>query len=103
MDLHKPANGSHPLRRFTVAEYHRLLEIGILQSGDPYELLEGLIVEKPKRSPPNAATLCLVGDTVRALLSAPWRLRDSCAITLADSEPEPSFAIVQGPAQRYLQ
>lgn len=28
-----------PVRKFTVAEYHRLLEVALLKSGDPYELL----------------------------------------------------------------
>jgi hypothetical protein len=31
-------------RRFTVAEYHRLTEIGILTEGDRLELLEGYLV-----------------------------------------------------------
>lgn len=32
---------SLPVRPFSVAEYHRLLAVGILKSGDPYELLNG--------------------------------------------------------------
>ena len=90
-------------RRFTVAEYHRLLAVGILQSGDPYELFEGLIVKTHKRGPPNAATVSLAGDGIRSVLPPPWRLREQCAITLADSEPEPAFAVIPGPAQRYTQ
>jgi len=31
-----------------------------------------------------------------------WRLRVQSAITTSDSEPEPDFAIVPGPAERYL-
>lgn len=36
----------YPVRRFTVDEYHRMLEAGILEEGEPTELLEGwLMVE----------------------------------------------------------
>src|SRR5262249_11755204 len=78
------------------------LAAGVFLSGDPCELLEGWVVEKPKRSPPNAATTCLIGDAIRSILPAPWRLREECAVTLIDSEPEPAFAVVPGPARRYL-
>jgi Uma2 family endonuclease len=33
-------------RRFTVAEYHRLIEIGVLDEDEPVELLEGIIAHK---------------------------------------------------------
>jgi Uma2 family endonuclease len=35
-----------PLRRFTVDEYHCMVESGILTEADPVELLEGLIITK---------------------------------------------------------
>ena len=35
-----------PLRRFSVGEYHRMIQAGILGEDDPVELLEGLIVTK---------------------------------------------------------
>jgi Uma2 family endonuclease len=36
------------MRRVTVKEYHRMNEAGILQSGEPYELIGGLIVLKDR-------------------------------------------------------
>ena len=44
-----------PVRSFTVDEYHRLMDVGILKSGDPYELIDGLIVPKMTVHPPHAA------------------------------------------------
>lgn len=41
------AAGTH---KFTVAEYHRLLDIGVLSEGEPVELLDGYIVKKWDRS-----------------------------------------------------
>ena len=38
-----------PLRTFTVAEYHRMIEAGVLTETDPVELLEGRIVYKMTR------------------------------------------------------
>jgi len=35
-----------PIRKFTVAQYHQLGELGVLTSDDRVELLEGWIVEK---------------------------------------------------------
>lgn len=41
-------NGQNPLKRLTVEQYHRMIEAGILTSGEPYELLDGLIVRKDR-------------------------------------------------------
>lgn len=34
------------IHRFTVDQYHRMVEVGILSEEDPVELLEGLVVIK---------------------------------------------------------
>src|SRR5262245_41857157 len=44
-------------RRFSVAEYHKLIEIGILTEDDNLELLEGYLVHKMSRNPPHDATI----------------------------------------------
>jgi Uma2 family endonuclease len=43
-----PTSTEQPLRRVTVEEYHRMNEAGILMSGEPYELIGGLIVLKDR-------------------------------------------------------
>ncbi len=40
-----------PVRRFTVDEYHRMGECGMLTDNDHGELLEGLIVPQMMREP----------------------------------------------------
>jgi hypothetical protein len=40
-----------PVRPFTVNEYHQLIQIGLLNEGDPFELLEGWITPKMTQSP----------------------------------------------------
>ncbi|MBX9580845.1 MAG: hypothetical protein K2X87_11105 [Gemmataceae bacterium] len=41
------------LRPFTVAEYDKMIEVGILGKYDPVELLEGYVVLKMSRNPPH--------------------------------------------------
>ncbi len=89
------------LRRFSVPEYHRMIETGVLAEGDSVELLDGWIVEKMPRTPPHDAGIDLARDAVEPLLPAGWRLRIQSAITLSDSEPEPDLVVVRGPARRY--
>jgi Uma2 family endonuclease len=78
-----------------------LLKTGTLKSGDPYELLEGWIVQKMSRNAPHDVTLDLTNEAIRTILPDGWRVRVQSAVTLEESEPEPDIAIVRGPAQRY--
>src|SRR5262249_13187534 len=44
--------GQAALRRFSVDEYHRMTQIGLLDEYDNVELLEGYVVLKMPRNPP---------------------------------------------------
>jgi Uma2 family endonuclease len=90
-----------PVRKFTVDEYHQLLAAGTLKSGDPYELLEGWIVQKMSRNSPHETALVLVADALRDLISAEFHVRVQSAITLSDSEPEPDVIVVRGGRRDY--
>jgi Uma2 family endonuclease len=92
-----------PVRRFTVAEYHRMILAGVLGPDDRVELLEGWIIPKMPRNPPHDAVLSLILNRVLALrLPAGWFARGRSAITTADSEPEPDLAVVRGNERDYL-
>jgi Uma2 family endonuclease len=82
-------------RRFTVAEYHRLIELGILTENDRLELLDGYLVEKMPHNPIHDGTLQKVNRKLLALLPAGWEPRIQMAITLSTSEPEPDVAVVR--------
>ena len=88
-------------RRFSVSEYHKLIEIGVLTEDDNLELLEGYLVYKMARYPPHDASLQLTNDALTAVLPPNWRLRIQSAITLPESEPEPDIAVVRGDARTY--
>lgn len=96
------ADGGQP-RRFTVEEYHRLIEAGILGESERVELLEGWIVQSMARNTPHDTALNKTEEAIRATLPRGWRLRSQCAITTADSEPEPDCAIVSGDLDAYAE
>jgi Uma2 family endonuclease len=89
-------------RRFSVAEYHRLTEIGILTEDDNLELLEGYLVHKMARNPPHDGTLHRAQKRLARILPPGWDLRQQAAVTLPDSEPEPDLAIVRADPDEYL-
>jgi Uma2 family endonuclease len=92
---------SLPVRRFSVAEYHRLMETGILKSGDPFELLNGWIVPKMAINPPHNKAVRLLNRRFSRMLGEEWIVQVQGAITLATSEPEPDLAVIFGPEDRY--
>jgi len=89
-------------RRFSVSEYHKLIEIGLLTENDNLELLEGCLVLKMARNTPHAGTVDLLKASLAAVMPVGWMLRIQQAITLNDSEPEPDLAIVRGNPRAYL-
>jgi Putative restriction endonuclease len=92
-----------PLRlyRFTVEQYHRMIEQGILNENDRVELLEGWITAKMTHNPPHDCSVLLAQTELLARLSADWVVRVQSAITMRDSEPEPDLAVARGPGRRY--
>ncbi|MGH7201062.1 MAG: Uma2 family endonuclease [Planctomycetaceae bacterium] len=92
-----------PLRRFSVAEYRRMGEIGVLTEDDRIELLEGWIVQKMNHNPRHDAAVDLVDEALGRRLPAEWRVRVQSSISTDDSDPEPDHAVVRGPARRYAQ
>jgi len=84
-------------RKFTLDEYHKMIEQGVLMDGEPYELLEGNLVYKMSRGSPHDAIILVLNKRFIRLAPAGWEVRTQSAITLpTGSEPEPDFALVRG-------
>jgi Uma2 family endonuclease len=82
-------------RKFTPAQYHRLIDTGIILEGEPIELLEGYLVEKHVRNPPREMALRRM--TARLPRHLPgWFLQVQGAVALGASEPEPDGAVLRG-------
>jgi Uma2 family endonuclease len=91
-----------PVRRFTVDEYHRMIEAGVFVDDERFELLEGWIVPKMVRNPPHDVAIELTHEALRGLVPEGWRVRNQSATTTADSEPEPDLIVVRGVPRDYL-
>src|SRR5881296_271914 len=89
-------------RRWTRAEYDRLIDIGVFLPDEPLELLGGeLIVSEPQGSA-HYTTIGLVEDALRAALGPGWLVRSQGPIELDDeSEPEPDIAVMRGDRRSY--
>jgi Uma2 family endonuclease len=98
----QPSNGALTHYRFTVNDYHRMIDAGILTPDHKVELLKGWIINKMPQNPPHlTATTALVQWLYQTLSMAGWTIRCQGPITLSDSEPEPDIAIARGPYTNY--
>lgn len=89
------------LRRFSVAEYHKMIDVGILKPEDRVELLEGWIVKKVSQKPPHSGCVGRTNRSLARVLPTAWSLRIQCPITLSENEPEPDIAIARGAEGTY--
>jgi hypothetical protein len=91
------------LHRWSVADYHRFIELGILTEDDRVELLEGNVVNKMPRNPPHDVALQRLTKRLVRLAPLGWETRIQSAITLSDSEPEPDAVLARGDENTYAQ
>jgi Uma2 family endonuclease len=89
------------LRRFTVAEYHWLIDQGFLTDEDKVELLNGYMVLKMPRNPPHDSALAKVGRRLDRLAPAGWQCRQQSAVTFLESQPEPDVVLARGGEDEY--
>lgn len=90
------------LYKWSVAEYHQLIETGLLE-GKSVELLEGAIVQMSPEGIPHSYTNHTVVKYLRKLLAGLAEVREAHPITLDNSEPEPDIAVVRIPDTIYAQ
>jgi Uma2 family endonuclease len=91
-----------PVMRFSVAQYHTMIDAGILQSGDPVELLEGWLVLKMTKNPPHVFANARLHDFLLQLVPPGWFVNSQDPITTLESEPEPDASVIRGERRDYL-
>jgi Uma2 family endonuclease len=90
-------------KRFTLAEYHRLTELGFLSEDDRLELIRGELIPMSAKGMPHEACLTKLLRELSGLLSTCATLRCQSPIALpVDSEPEPDFTVVTNCPDDYL-
>jgi len=92
-----------PIARFSVEQYHRMIESGAFTEDDRLELIEGWVVQQMAKGPGHEYAVGQGEELLRARLSAGWHVRNQAPITLTSSEPEPDLAIVRGDRGVYRQ
>jgi Uma2 family endonuclease len=98
-----PALALSELYRFTVDQYERMVEAGILTEDDRVELIDGYVVTKMGKRPPHVWTVDSLEDLLRALLGAKWCLRGENPANIPPfDEPEPDIVIARGTRVTYL-
>ena len=85
------------LRRWTRAEYDRLVELGVFE-GEHLELIGGELVVGEPQPPIHAAGITRADYAVRAVLPRGWMVRVQAPVSLDDeSEPEPDVMVCSNP------
>lgn len=89
------------LKRFTVAEYDRMVRDGTLDESARVELLDGWIVEKMPHNAPHDSSVSRLQRRLMRVLGDDWLVRAQSSATLDTSVPEPDVAVARGPEERY--
>ena len=91
-----------PTRKFTVDEFHRMGEAGILREDDRVELIRGLIVEMAPIGSRHAMRVDVVSDLLRRAIEGRGWVRTQNPLKISeDSELYPDVLVVQAPRQKY--
>ncbi len=81
-------------RRLSVAEYHRMIEAGILDEDERLELLEGVIVAMSPQNDRHAWPIEYLTRLLVKALGDAYRVRAQLPLSLGrNNEPEPDLAV----------
>jgi Uma2 family endonuclease len=89
-------------RRWSRAEYERLIELGIFTPEERIELIGGELIVAEPQSTWHYTAIQKVANTLRAAFGPGWEIRAQGPVALDDeSEPEPDVAVVSGKTEDY--
>jgi Uma2 family endonuclease len=89
-------------RRWSRAEYDRLIALGIFEPGDPVELIGGQLMVAEPQGVEHYTAICKSVRALGAAFGPGWLIRSQGPIGLDDeSEPEPDVAVVRGDIDDY--
>ena len=83
-------------RRFTVEEFYRLAEVGVLQEDDRIELIDGELIEMAAIGVPHADTVATLTDLAAGLVGTEARISVQNPVHLGPrTEPQPDLALLR--------
>jgi Uma2 family endonuclease len=89
-------------KRWTRAEYDRLIDLGFFDVDDQVELIGGDLMAAEPRSAEHYTAICKSARALEAAFGPGWAVRMQGPVALDDeSEPEPDLAVVPGTIDDY--
>lgn len=89
------------VRRFTVTEYYRMADAGVIDMDERVELIDGVICQMSPEDSRHAAGIEIARQVLAAKLGNRFGLRMRHPLTLNQAtEPEPDVAVVEDPNPR---
>ena len=89
-------------RRFTRAEYERLIDLGVFQPGSPIELIGGQLLVAEPQGAPHYTAIIKTAKALEVAFGLGWTVRTQGPTGLdEESEPEPDVAVVAGGPDDY--
>jgi Uma2 family endonuclease len=89
-------------RRWTRAEYDKLIALGFFQPGESVELIGGELMVAEPQGAQHYTAICKTAKALEAAFGPGWIVRTQGPIGLDDeSEPEPDVAVVPGGLEDY--
>lgn len=89
-------------RRFSRAEYDRLIELGVFQPGEPIELIGGELIVAEPQGAAHYTAIRKIAKALEGAFGAAWEVRTQGPLGLdEESEPEPDVAVVPGAPEDY--
>jgi Uma2 family endonuclease len=90
------------LRRWSRAEYDRMIDAGVLTTEDHVELIDGEIVTMTPQKSRHATAVWLAQIAIGRAFGEPFGVRTQLPLALdPGSEPEPDIAVVTGSPRDY--
>ena len=84
------------LRRFTVEEYYRMTEVGLLSSDERVELVDGILYRMSPEGTRHAVAIDVVAEQLRLPLQSRHHVRSQHPMAVSDdTEPQPDIAVVE--------
>lgn len=89
--------------RFTVDEYYKMIELGMLKDYEKAEIIEGELIQKMPIGKRHSAVVENLNETLRDVLGKSVSLRNQQPIRFGEyNEPEPDLAVLQRREDFYL-
>lgn len=90
-------------KKFTIAEYHQLVDLGFFTEDEKIELIRGEIINMAPKRTPHSVCNSLLWKKLYQLIGQQAEIRVQEPITLpSDSEPEPDVVVAKLKADNYL-